>query len=497
MAAKRNVLFILSDEFRPECLCGPWAGLVNTPHLDALMGEGVFFERCYCQASPCAPSRMSIHTGRYMCSTGAVDNMTPLVDPEDNLGMWVRKQGVNSGMAGYNDYALDPRLLAEDHPHRSSLSYDHFLPGYEVVLEHEHDSPEWFASLRDKGYPEETCNRHGMRTTTVPEEGLDGHIPCHFPAPYRAEDSEAQFLTDKSIGFMQQNRGKGWFLNVNYIKPHPPYLAPAPYNTMYSPESVPAPVRDAKERETSHPYFTRMKPVSAKQDFFDELVWREVRSCYFGMVSELDACVGRLIEALKESGEWSNTLVIFGADHGTYLGDHYLSGKPHFYEQAMHVPLIVRDPRSEADGTRGSRRLDLVENVDIAPSICDFLGVPSLPRAQGASFMQLVAGRESTNGKTVAFFEFYYHNLLAEPAGARPAECRLWVRRGERYKYVIFGEEAMPPLLFDLQEDPGELNDLAGCPEYSEVCRRASEDLIRWRIRCEDMRMEDWARQYR
>ncbi len=493
----KNVLFILSDEFRPECLFGPWAKLVKTPHLDALMREGVFFERCYCQASPCAPSRMSIHTGRYMCSTGTVDNMTPLVDPEDNLGMWLRRQGLDPGIAGYNDYALDPRNLAADHPHRSSLSYDYFLPGYQVVLDHEYDSPEWFASLREKGYPPEQCDRHGMRSTVVPNDDLNGHLPCHYPAPYKAEDSEAHFLTDKAIDFISEKQGKGWFLNVNYIKPHPPYLSPAPYNDMYPPESVPEPVRQASERDTPHPYFPRMKPDSGKQEFLDELIWREVRACYLGMVTELDACVGRLVNALRESGEWDNTLIVFGADHGTYLGDHYLSGKPHFYEQAMHVPLIIRDPRPEANKTRGSRRADLVENVDLAPTICDFLNLLPLPRAQGTSLLPLVAGNDHASGKPAAYFEFYYHNLLAEPSTARPAECRLWVRRDARYKYVIFGESTLPAVLFDLQEDPGEFTNLAGRAEYSEVCRVAAEELIRWRMRCEDLRMEDWARQYR
>jgi arylsulfatase A-like enzyme len=497
MAAQKNVLFILSDEFRPDCLCGPWAGLVQTPHLDALMREGVCFEHCYCQASPCAPSRMSIHTGRYMCSTGTVDNMTPLADPEENLGMWLRSHGLDPCIAGYNDYALDPRRLDENHPHRASLCYDHFLPGYRVVLDHEHDSPEWFAYLRDQGYPEELCDRTGMRSTVVPKEGLGGHLPCHYPAPYKAEDSESNFLTGKTIEFMEENRGKGWFINVNFIKPHPPYLSPAPYNAMYSPESVPEPVRDASELGGQDPYFSRMKPDSRKGDFQDELIWREMRACYLGMVTEIDACVGRLIDGLKENGEWDNTLIVFGADHGTYLGDHYLSGKVHFYEQAMHVPLIVRDPRPEADGTRGSRRLDLVENVDIAPTICEFLDVPGMPRAQGKSLLPLLSGKQGATGRDAVFFEFYYYGLLAEPGDAVPAECRLWVHRDERYKYVVFGEKAMPSLLFDLQEDANEFNNLAGSAEYAEVCRRAGEDLIRWRIRCEDLRMEDWARQYR
>ncbi len=491
----KNVLWIVSDEFRPDCLAGRFAEYVKTPNLDALAAQGTLFERCYCQASPCAPSRMSMHTGRYMCSTGAVDNMTPLAEPEDNLAMWLRRHGRTAGIAGYNDYAMDPALLPGDHPHRSSLCYDYFLPGYEVVLDHEYDSPEWFEYLKRRGYPEEWCNREEMQATRVPPGGVNGHLPCHFPARYRAEDSEAAFLTGRAVEYIEKNAGQGWFLNLNYIKPHPPYISPAPYHAMYPPETVPAPLRDPGEYDDPHPYFKALRDDFSKRQFAEEAVWREIRACYFGMVAEIDHCVGMLVESLKRTGQWGDTMVIFGADHGTCLGDHFLTGKPHFYEQSVRVPLIVRVPDLHDAGAAPSRMDCIVENVDLAPTICEHLGLPAMPRAQGLSLLPVLRG--ASPAKNRAVFEFYYHNVLRETGNAHPAECRLWMLRNEKFKYVQFGQGHLPPMLFDLEDDPGETRNLAESPQYAGVVAECCQELLRWRIRNEDLRMEEWARQYR
>ena len=122
-AKKKNVLWITTDEFRPDCLGAGGNPLVQTPNLDQLAREGVLMRNAFCQGSPCAPSRMSLQTGRYLCSTGGVDNMTPLAEADDNLAAHLRNHGYVPAIAGYNDYACD-RILPDDH-HRSSL-YDYF-----------------------------------------------------------------------------------------------------------------------------------------------------------------------------------------------------------------------------------------------------------------------------------------------------------------------------------------------------------------------------------
>ena len=493
----KNVLWITTDEFRPDCLGAAGNPTIQTPNLDMLAREGVLIRNAFCQASPCAPSRMCMHTGRYLCSTGVVDNMTPLAEAEDNLAMHLRRHGYVPAIAGYNDYACDPDILPEDHPHRNALSYDYFLPGYEVVLKHEYDSPEWYAWLQSQGYPEEHCNREYMYSHDIPPEGRGNHLPLHFPAHYKAEHSEAAFITQKTIDYLRTHEGESWFFSLNYIKPHGPYICPDPYHALYDPADMPEPLRHPGEREHAHPYISRCRSDWAQNELQVEQEWRELRACYYGMVTELDACIGRLFAYLKDSGQWDKTLIIFTSDHGSYLGDHFLAGKPHFFDAALRVPLIIRDPSHAADVTRGTQTDGFAEGVDIAPTICRFLDIPVHPRFQGESLLGVLRNECGARLKSEAFYEFYYYNLLRDTSGVCPESCRLWVIRDRQYKYVQFGEAEMPAQLFDLQQDPGEFENLANRPEYASVVAEYCQRLIRWRIRNEDHRMEQWARQFR
>ena len=492
-----NLLWIMADEFRPDFLGISGNPDIQTPNLDALAKEGVLMENTFCQASPCAPSRMSIHTGRYMCSTGVVDNMTPLAEADDNIAAHLRNHGFSPAILGYNDYACDPALLADGEPGCTSLSYDYFLPGFDVVLKHEYDSPEWYAWLEEMGYPPEICNREAMYSHVIPEEGRGEHLPLYYPAPYKAEHSEAQFLTMKAMQYIESQQERPWTMSLNYIKPHGPYICPAPYHELYDPADMPAPLRRPEEANNEHPYMSRCRNDWAQTELRDERDWRELRACYCGMVTELDACIGRMLDYLKVSGQWDNTVIIFSGDHGSYLGDHYLAGKPHYYDAAIRVPLIIRDPNPEADVTRGLKMSGFVMSIDLSPTVCQFLGVPVHHRFQGRGILDVLRGKPDATLREDVFYEFYYYNILKNPKNCCPEACRLWAIRDHKYKYVQFGEEDMPAQLFDLQNDPGEFENLADDPKYAAVVAEYCQRLIRWRIRNEDYRMEQWARQYR
>jgi arylsulfatase A-like enzyme len=494
----KNVLLIIADEFRADCLGAAGNRFVRTPNLDALAADGVLFEKCFVQATPCGPSRMCLFTGRYLCSTGALDNETPLIDAEDNLAMHARHHGASPAIMGYNDYAVDPRTLPPDDPRTSGLTMQNFLPGFDVVLDHEHDSEAYFDYLRGKGYPEALCGPRITHEPNVPDEGPGDHLPLRYPAHFKAEDSPGQFFTSEAIDYMTGRRDNSWLLSLNYIKPHGPDLCPAPYNDMYDPAEMPPAVRCPEERNGEHPYLRRFA-LNGNDRLVDERDLRETRACYYGMVTELDACLGRLFQALKDSGQWDNTLIVFTSDHGSHVGDHFMVGKAHYFDSAVRVPLIVRDPSPEADATRG-RSLDVFcESIDVAPTVCEFLGMPPHERFQGRSVLGQVRGEPEAMPRERIHYEFYYHYSLSpeEKAKADLAECRLWVVRDDRFKYVQSGEETIPPMLFDLHEDPGEFHNLAGDPEHAATVAEYCQHLIRWRIRNEDTRMERWTQQYR
>lgn len=494
MQERLNVLLIIADQFRWDCLGAAGNPVIRTPNLDALAREGTLFRRCFAQTAPCGPSRMCIYTSRYMCSTRSVNNYTPLADAHENVAKHVNEAGYRTALFGYNDYAVDPRILPEEDARRIGLNYANFLPGFETGLQHEYHSPEYFDYLRSRGYPEEWCGPEICSSYNVPPEGLGGHLPLRFPAHYRAEDSEASFLAGKACEYLREHSGQGWFLSLNFIKPHPPRICADPYHAMYEPEAMPGAVRRAEELRSAHPYLRLAHACPALED---ERELRETMACYYGMISEVDACVGKVLDALRASGQWGNTLVVFTSDHGEYLGDHYLMDKGHFYDGAMRVPLIVRDPSPMSDPARGSAIEGFCESIDVAPTILAYLRAPIPDRFQGKSLLGAIRGEPGANLKPRVHYEFDFRGQMPGLRDGREDACLMWVVRDNRYKYVVFGLEEMPPLLFDLQKDPGEFESLAGRPGYATVEAEYSAHLLRWRMRHEDQRMERWASQFR
>ena len=491
MASKKNVLFIIADQFRADSLGVVGHPIVQTPNLDMLAREGVLFTQCFTQTAPCGPSRACMYTSRYACSHRSVNNKVPLIDAHENLGVAVRESGRDPIVISNNDYTVDPRILPPDDFRTYTRFYDNFLPGFNGVLLHEYDSPEWFEDLRQKGYPEHLLNHNQVHKPNVPEAGPEDHLPLRFPSYIRAEDAECRFVTKTAIDHMSQREEAGWFVSLNYIKPHPPRICSAPFNDMYDPADMPPAMRQADELKSEHPYLKRMY---SEPDLVSERDLREVQANYWGMITELDAALGDLFQYLKDSGQWDNTLIVFTSDHGEYLGDHFLTGKGKIYDGTMRVPLIIRDPSPEADVTRGQQVDGFVESIDHAPTMLDYLDISIPNRFQGTS----VLGR--VRGKGVAKSEVYYERDIRDEVAdliSDPDLGLLWVIRDDKFKYVHFADESFPALLFDLQQDPHEFTNLADDPEYLPTMITYCQKLLRWRMKHEDQRMTHWHARYK
>ncbi len=487
---KRNVLLILADQFRADCLGAAGNPLIRTPNLDALAASGTMFTNHFVQTCPCGPSRSCIFSGRYLCSTRSIRNFTPVIDAHENVGMWAREAGCDVGALGYHDYAIDPRTFPEGDPRRSTLSYDHFYPGFDRVLHHEHWSDAYFESLRTKGYPESLCNPAICIEPNVPDGAPSGVLPHRHPARYKHEDSEGYFVASRAADYIRDHGESNWFLSVNFIKPHPPYICAAPYHAMYEPNDMPAANRLPQELDNQHPY---ARIVYQAPMLPDEAELRQTQATYYGMVSEVDAYIGVVIDSLKATGQWGNTLIVFSSDHGEFLGDHYLVEKAHYFDEAMHVPLIVRDPGAENPGSRIDA---FTESIDIAPTILEYLGADIPNRVMGSSVLS--AARSGVDGgKEAIYYEYDFRDAGGRVLGLPDSECLLWVVRDDRYKYVQFAHESLPPMLFDLHEDPGEFTNLAASDAHVATVSDYAQRLLRWRMRNEDQRMEAWANQYR
>ena len=201
-------------------------------------------------------------------------------------------------------------------------------------------------------------------------------------------------------------------------------------------------------------------------------------------MSEVDAQIGRLLDHLRASGAEERTLVVFTSDHGEHLGDHWQFSKFSYFDQTFHVPLIVRDPRAAAAPGRGRQVSSFTENVDVMPTILDALGLEVPPQCDGQSLVPFLAGDTPARWRREAHFEFDFRDILecpgAQVLGLAPDQCTLCALRGERYKYVHF--TALPPLFFDLEDDPAEMVNRAEDPQYQERMLEYAQKMLSWRM---------------
>jgi arylsulfatase A-like enzyme len=215
-----------------------------------------------------------------------------------------------------------------------------------------------------------------------------------------------------------------------------------------------------------------------------------MRATYHGMQREVDDQLARLFSWLDESGLAGDTLVVLTSDHGEMGGDHWCFQKAGYWDQSYHIPLLIHDPRPAADATRGLVVGDITESVDVMPTIVTWLGADIPTQVDGWPLTAWIEhGTRPEHWRTEAHFEWDFRHPVAKLGeryfGIPSAHCLLNVVRSDRYKYVQFAAESdvLPPLLFDLEADPGELADVSGSAEYRDAAWESTQKLLRWRMR--------------
>jgi len=281
----------------------------------------------------------------------------------------------------------------------------------------------------------------------------------HLPARVQERHSETAYMTDQALDFMRRQGSRPWVLHLSYVKPHWPYMAPAPYHAMYRYEHCLPTVKRASELDNAHPVLAAYRQHEESATFARDEVVRHVRPAYQGLIKQLDDHLGRLFNEMAGMGRLDDTLVIFCADHGDFLGDHWLGEKEQFFDTVQRVPFIVADPRREADVTRDRVDERFVECVDVVPTILETLGVP-VPshRVEGRSLLPLL------QGQAPEWRDFVYSELDYGFKGARlelgrtPQQSRAFSLRTATHRYVNWLD--LPEQLWDLRSDPDQFDDL-------------------------------------
>ncbi len=469
--------------------------------MDALAAKGMRFTRAYVQSPTCGSSRMSSYTGRYPSSHGVQFNGYPLRVGEWTMGDHLRKAGMSCHLIGKTHMVADAegleRLgLAPDSligVRQTECGFDPFVRDDGLWAEgpdgfYDQKRSPYNAFLQAKGYPGDNPWRDFANAAVENGDIASGWfmVNANKPANIAEEDSETPWLTSEAIRFMEEaeaNSDQPWCAHLSYIKPHWPYIVPAPYHDMYGPEHVLPAVRAAAEKDDAHPVFAGMMANRIGESFSRDDVRERVIPAYMGLIKQADDQMGRLFAWMEATGRMKDTMIVITSDHGDYLGDHWLGEKNLFHEPSIKVPLIIYDPRPEANDTRGTTCDALVEAIDLLPTFLDVAGGTPAPHIlEGRSLSPWLRG-ECPSWRDYAMAEFDYSTMpLCEKLGLAPKDARLFMITDQRWKFM-HAEGGLRPMLFDLRDDPDELVDLGASEQHQPVLDLMYDRLQDWALR--------------
>jgi choline-sulfatase len=423
-----NLLFILSDEHNKRVTGCYGHRLVRTPNLDALSARGTRFTSAYTNCPICVPARASFATGRYVHEVGCWDNAIAYDGRVPSWGHRLRPQGHHVAAIGKLHYkAPDPDLHGFD----EEILPMHIVDGVGDLL----------GLIRDE------LPRRAGALRLGPEAGPGESEYTRYDRSIA--DEAVNWLTNEA----PRHRDTPWALYVGFVCPHFPLIAPREFYDLYPEGEVPWPDLYDPARRPRHPFIEAMRRCLCFDEPFDAPMVRRAIAAYFGLVSFLDDNVGRILRALDATGLAERTRVVYSSDHGDNLGARGLWGKSTMYEESAGIPLILAGPDVPA-----GRVCDTpVSLVDGFPTVIQALGATPDPRDRdlpGVSLLDIAGGHVP------------HRTVLSEYHAAGAITASFMIRHG-RYKYVHY--VGMPPMLFDLEADPREQNDLGVDPAHKAV----------------------------
>lgn len=494
----KNILFVMYDQLRFDYMSCAGHKTLKTPNFDRLAAMGVRFSRCYVQSPVCGASRMSFYTGRYCHSHGAQWNGYPLRVGEHTMGDHLRSAGMSCHLIGKTHMRADKEGMerlgmsetSDIGLRQSECGFDSYIREDGMIPE----GPDGYYDVRRSPYNEYLHQRgydadnawHDYANSTIKD---NGNIASGFlmqnadkPANVLEKDSETPWLTDRAIEFIEeQSSEQPWLAHVSYIKPHWPYIVPAPYHNMYNVDDIQPLIRSDDEMQDPHPVHEAFASNGIGKAFQRSEVRDTVIPAYMGLIRQCDDQFGRLLDFLEHTDRMKDTMIVLTSDHGDYLGDHWMGEKDLFHDVSARIPMIVYDPCEAADNTRGTVCDELVESIDCVPTFIETAGgeVPD-HIVEGKSLLPLIHDETDIDWREFAISEYDYS---VTPAGVKlglePRDCRLFMVADKRWK-MMHAEGGLRPMLFDLENDPQELIDLARDSDHQEVIAMMYERLGRW-----------------
>jgi arylsulfatase A-like enzyme len=463
-----NILFIMSDDHAAHAISAYGSRINQTPHLDRIGREGMRLDACLCTNSICAPSRASILTGTYSHVNGVLTLREGLDNTREdlpNVAKLLQQARYQTAMFGKWHLGHQP----ENHP--AGFDMWRVLPGQGKY----HDPDFW--------------------------EMADAQHPEPYKKDYKGYATD--LITDFSLDWLRaRDRNRPYFLMLHHKAPHRPWQPDEKHAQMYEGVEVPYPETFDDDYATrshaakiAHMRMEHLNDTDTKGPPPEGLSPQEVRKWkyqryirdYLKCIASIDDNVGRVLDYLDEDGTAEDTVIIYTSDQGFFLGDHGWFDKRFFYEESLRMPFLIRYPREIAAGSTDDH---IVLNTDFAPLFLDYAGesAPAAMDGHGTSFRSVLQGKAPADWRTSMYYRYFMHMDNAHHTTAH------YGVRTDRYKLIYYYEPEPGPQeweLFDLQEDPRELNNVYGKPEYAAVTGELERELRRLREQVGDL-TDDW-----
>jgi arylsulfatase A-like enzyme len=451
--AQPNILMILSDSAQQH-LYGCYGGSAQTPHADRLAAEGVRFTHAYTAAPICHPARSVIDTGLFPHANGMITNRCGkgaypfrVFDHIPSLAEVLRRSGYRTGYAGQGH--IDVRGFDDDHSYPTA---------------------EFHAWLRQRGLEEKALPDHKYRGCGRLEGDLETARDTQFAS------SAAYLIQEYAVA-----GSRPWFIQCDFDGPHPPCLVPAPFDTIYDPDSVTLPA-SRRDPLTDVPVAIRNARRAQGGEGWSEEDWRRYIAHFYGMTTVIDTLLGRVLAALDRCGAAERTLVIFSSDHGGLMGAHgfVMHGSPALYDPVMRVPYIVRWPGVAPSGAVCDA---FTSHADLLPTLAQVAGAEP-PPTHGRSFLPLLRGAPGPDASSSPLFEEERDDVYAQYSGDGVLFYSVRAVRSREWSYTFAphgGEE-----LYDLRADPDERCNRASDPAAAAGLREMRARLAGWMERIDD-----------
>lgn len=430
-----NIILITADQWRGDCLGmlgGPHP--VMTPHMNQLAAEGAHFTQAYADCPVCMPQRASMMTGQSASRFGMPRNFmggterTPIDRSRSLPGRLTRE-------AGYETRAIGKMHFA---PQRARYGFDH-------VTLFPDDYINWLEETEHAGQ----FRGHGLGGNEV--------YPTTSTVPERY--SHTHWIVEQAVRFLyQRDPDCPFFLWIIFEAPHSPFDPPSPYDRMYDNFTIPPPVHGNWAGDALPPALQRMASAHMWSHLNDEMIL-ESRRRYYGQITHIDYELGLLLGELKSRGIYDDTAILFNSDHGEHLGDHGLFAKSTYVKGSADVPFILKPPREHAISHPMSVDMPVL-TTDVYPTLAELAGLEAYEEIDGISLMSVIS-----DGVTVP------RTICGE------IESSSAFSFDGQFKYIFYPEGGIEHL-FDVQEDPSNLHNLAHQPTHHTALTRLRQTLI-------------------